>query len=144
MTELLEPEANATRGGDVELSSVPQAARKAAEKAVPGGKWQAAFIQTIFELEGTDAKGRAVVVDVTDDGEIGEISTEIPLKEVPAVVMTALKAKMPRFTVESATESRQEGKVVGYSLEGKRPRDKEEIAVFVSPDGKTVEIDEGA
>jgi len=70
------------------------------------------------------------------------VSTEIPIKEMPEAVVSAFKTKMPKFKVTTAFESRQNGKVVGYSIEGKRPRDKEDIGIFVSPDGKTVEIDE--
>jgi len=131
-------------GDDIAMSKVPAAVKKAAEKAVPGGKWESASSETIYELEGKDGKGRAVVVEVTDDGEVNEVSTELPVKEVPEVVLSALKAKMPRFKIETVFESKQDGKVAGYSFEGKRPKDKEEIGVFVSPDGKTIEIDDEA
>ena len=57
-------------------------------------------------------------------------------------VQAALRKKMPRFKVSTAFEVREDGKVVGYNFEGKRPRDKEEILVFVSADGKEVEIDD--
>jgi hypothetical protein len=130
------------RGDDLAMSKVPPTVKKAAEKAVPGGKWESASSETIYELEGKDAKGRAVVVEVSDDGEVNEVSTELPVKEVPDAVLSALKAKMPRFKIETVFESKQEGQVAGYSFEGKRPKDKEEIGVFVSPDGKTIEIDE--
>ena len=129
-------------GDDIAMAKVPAAVKKAAEKAVPGGKWESAFSETIYELEGTDGKGRAVVVEVSDDGEVNEVNTELPIKEVPETVMTALKSKMPRFKIETVFESKQGGKIAGYSFEGKRPRDKEEIGVFVSPDGKTIEIDD--
>ena len=131
-------------GEDLELSKVPAKVRKAAEKEIPGGKFESASTQIVYELEGKDAKGRAVTVEVDEEGEVGEVNTELAVKDVPEAVMSALKAKMPKFKIESVFESKQEGKVQGYSFEGKRPRDKEEIGVFVSPDGKTIEIDEGA
>lgn len=144
MLGLFEVKRGKMRGDDLAMTKVPSAVKKAAEKAVPGGKWESAFSETIFELEGTDGKGRAVVVEVTDDGEVNEVSTELPIKEVPETVLSALKAKMPRFKIETVFESKQSGKVTGYSFEGKRPRDKEEIGVFVSPDGKTIEFDDEA
>jgi hypothetical protein len=144
MLGMFELKSTKTRGDDVAMAKVPAAVKKAAEKAVPGGKWESAFSETIFELEGTDGKGRTVVVEVTDDGEVNEVSTELPVKEVPETVLSALKSKMPRFKIETVFESRQGGKVAGFSFEGKRPRDKEEIGVFVSPDGKTIEFDEEA
>jgi hypothetical protein len=58
-------------------------------------------------------------------------------------VTTALKKKLPRFQVATAYEARQEGKVIRYDFEGKRPRDKKEITVSVSANGKEIEIDEG-
>ena len=132
------------KGDDIAMSKVPAEVKKAADKAVPGGKWESASSETIYELEGKDAKGRAVVVEVTDEGEVEDVSTELAIKDVPEVVVSALKAKMPRFKIETVYESKQDGKVSGYSFEGKRPKDKEEIGVFVSPDGKTIEIDEDA
>ena len=39
-------------------------------------------------------------------------------------------------------EARHEDKVIRYDFEGKRPRDKKEITVSVSADGKEIEIDE--
>jgi len=129
-------------GEDLELSKVPANVRKAAEKEVPGGKFESASSQIIYELEGKDAKGRAVTVEVDDEGEVGEVSTELPVKDVPEAVLSALKAKMPKFKIETVFESKQDGKVAGYSFEGKRPRDKDEIGVFVSPDGKTIEVED--
>jgi hypothetical protein len=142
MNGMLEMEANVARGDDIEVAKVPASVRKAVDKAVPGAKWESAYSEMIYELEGRDGKGRAVVVEVTDEGEVNDVSTEIPIKEVPEAVVAAFKAKMPRFKVTTVYESRQKGKVVGYSVEGRRPKDKDDVGLFVSPDGKTVEIDD--
>jgi hypothetical protein len=143
MLMMLEPEARMRRG-DLEVSQVPPAVRKAAEKAAPGATWSSASSQIIYELEGKDAKGRAVVVEVDDVGEVGEVTTELSAGDVPSAVTNALRTKMPRFKVDAVFESRQDGKVTGYSFEGRRPRDKEAIGVFVSLDGKTIEVEEDA
>jgi hypothetical protein len=131
---------------EIPLAAVPAKARQAADRTVPKAEWSTAYQVreegvVFYELEGLDAKGRAVTVEVTPSGEVNEVETEIPLEEVPPVVMAALKAKRPRFKVEAAHEVREHDKVVGYDFDGKRPRDKEEISVFVSADGKSVEID---
>ena len=139
---MFEVELIGAKGDDITLSKVPAAVKKAADASVPGAKWESAFSQVVYELEGVNAKGRAVVVEVTDEGEVNDVSTELPIKEIPEAVVSALKAKKPKFKATTAFESKQNGKVVGYSIEGKRPRDKEDIGVFVSPDGKTVEVDE--
>ena len=142
MNAMMEMEASVARGDDIEVAKVPSSVRKAVDKAVPGAKWENAYSEMTYELEGRDGKGRAVVVEVTDDGEVNDVSTEIPIKEMPEAVVAAFKSKMPRFKASAVYESRHKGRVVGYSVEGRRPKDKNDIGLFVSPDGKTVEIDE--
>lgn len=134
--------------GEVPLAKVPDVVRKAADKAVAGAKWSAAYMDrdddgaVVYELDGTDPKGRDVIVEITAAGKMKEIETEIPIPDIPAGVQQALKAKMPRFKATAAFEVSRGGKVAGYSFEGRRPRDKEDIDVFVSADGKLVEIEE--
>jgi hypothetical protein len=131
---------------DIDLEKVPPKVRSAADKAVPGAKWTGAIkeedeSEVIYELEGTDGKGQDVTVEVTASGEVEGITTEISLQEVPVVVMTALQKKMPHFKATSVTELREDGEVDSYTFEGKRPKDKEEIDVYVSADGETIEIE---
>lgn len=132
---------------EVPLAKVPEVVRKAADKAVEGAKWEAAYKvqedgETFFELAGKDSKSREVIVTVTPQGEVDEVVTEIALKDIPEVVTAAVKEKYPRFKVKLAFEITDEGKVTGYDLEGRRPKDKNDIGIHVSADGKTVEIDE--
>jgi uncharacterized protein YxeA len=128
-------------------SKVPAKVRAAAEKAVPKAKWtdfskESEDGEMWFELEGTDAQKRYVYVTVTAEGVVGEVMTEVKAKDLPKAVVAALSAKLPRYKVATYYEVRSDGKVTRYDLEGKRPRDKEDITVSVSADGKTVEIDE--
>lgn len=139
--------ADAAPTDDVALTDVPAKVRKAADAAVPGARWSDASREeedgeVLYELEGKDARKRPVTIEITAAGTVTEIETEIPLQEVPELVKSALRAKMPRFKVASAYEVREEGKVSGYSFDGKRPRDKEEISVYVSKDGKEIEKDD--
>jgi hypothetical protein len=132
---------------DVGLDKVPAGVKEAASKAVPGAKWTAATRsvdegRVTYELEGEDADKRKVWVDLTADGKVNEMSYLIELAKVPRVVTAALKKKMPRFQVSASYEAFKDGKVFAYYFDGKRPRDKEEISVSVSADGKSVEIDE--
>lgn len=132
---------------DVDLKALPPKVRAAADKAVPGAKWTGASKdedggEVTYSLEGTDSKGRDVTVEVSAAGEVEEVMTEIPLAEVPATVMAALKAKMPKFEIAGAVAMSQGGAVDGYEFDGKRPKDKEEITVYVSADGKTIEIED--
>lgn len=132
---------------EIPLSKVPEKVKTAADKAVTGAKWEAAFLMTevdekFYELEGRDSKGREVTVTITPEGTVEEISTLIPLKAVPEPVTAALKAKLPRFKPALVFEIREGGKIAGFEFEGRRPNDREDIAVFVSADGKTIEVDD--
>jgi hypothetical protein len=131
----------------IELAKVPARVKEAAGKAMPHARWKVASKslqegKVTYELEGEDAAKRYVWAEVTDDAKVNEVGTEIPAAKAPTVVTTALKKKFPRFRVTATYEARHEGKVIRYDFEGKRPRDKEEITVSVSPDGKEVEIEE--
>ena len=144
LTERPDPAQAAT--DEIDLAKVPAKVRRAADLAVPGAKWSTAFKdeedgETYFELEGKDRRQRVVTVEVSADGEVNEVETEMPLAEVRESVQATLKKRLPRFKVATVYEVREGGKMVGYNFEGKRPRDKEEIVVFVSADGKEVEID---
>ena len=137
------------RAGDdeIDLDKVPAKVKKAADKAVPRAAWTSASRsvedgEVTYELEGADAHKRYVWVEVTAEGTVNEVQAEIPFKEVPEVVKAALKGKMPRFLATTTYEVRHEGKVIRYDFEGKRPRDKEEIGVYISADGKDIEVDD--
>jgi hypothetical protein len=133
---------------EVEPADVPKKVTAALLAAVPGFKADAAYEArtdgkvTRYDFEGTDAQGRAVDADVSADGEVGEVSTEVPLAGVPKVVSAALAARMPRFKATAAYEVRAEGKVVRYDFDGRRPRDQDGITVSVSADGKTVTVED--
>jgi hypothetical protein len=131
---------------EIELAKLPAKVRRAADLAVPGATWSNAYKddedgELVYEIDGKDRQKRSVTVEVSAQGDVNEVETEIPFKEVRENVQAALKKKMPRFKVSAAFEIREDGKVAGYNFEGKRPRDKEDIVVFVSVDGKEVEID---
>jgi uncharacterized membrane protein YkoI len=131
----------------VDLGSLPAAAKEAADQAVPGAKWEKASKETekgetVYEIEGDDAQGRDVEVEVTADGKVLQVETEIAMSEVPGVVTDALKAKLPKFKPEEVKSIAKEGKVVSYEFEGDDEKGKE-IEVYVDADGKTVKVEEG-
>jgi uncharacterized protein YxeA len=130
---------------DVPLDKLPKEVMKAANDAVPKAKWTGAVRSeedktVTYELEGTDAKGRYVWVELTDKGVVNEVQTEVKYADSPKEVREALEKKFPRFKVETTYMVEEKGKVTRYDFEGKRPRDKEEITITVSADGKTVEV----
>jgi hypothetical protein len=132
---------------EIGLAKVPAKVREAASRAVPGARWTGASRSVedgsvTYELEGQDSGKNDVWVALTADARIKEVGTEIDDEKVPPVVTAALKKRFPRFDVNAAYEVRQNGKVIRYEFEGKQPRDKETITVAVTPDGKTVEIED--
>lgn len=132
----------------IALAKVPEVVRKAADKAVPKAKWTEAFKdkddedKVFYVLEGKNAKGRGVTVEVWADGEVSEIATAIPFAEVPAVVTAALKKKLPTFKADHAFEMQEDEEVTGYEFVGHKGKGKKgaEMTVFVSADGETVDI----
>ncbi|HYE34622.1 PepSY domain-containing protein [Methylocaldum sp.] len=131
---------------NVPLEQVPPAVRAAADKAVPGVKWEKAETETekgqaIYEMKGRDSLNREVEVEVTPEGTLVEAETEIPLEEVPIVVREALKARFPNFKpeeIESVAKGVGSG---GYEFEGRDERNKK-IEVFISADGSQVTVEE--
>jgi uncharacterized protein YpmB len=149
LVAILVAQAVSTRADDmtVPLASVPAAARKAVEKAVPGIKLKEASKaeddgKVIYELAGADAKGREVAVEVTDKGEVLSISWEVALKDVPKVVLAALAKKLKDFKPMFAWEVNVDGKLVAYGFEGKNSKG-EDMEVSVTPDGSKVEVEDG-
>jgi hypothetical protein len=137
----------ASEGVEINLKQVPAHLRQAATKAAPGAQWKTAFKndedgEVTYEIEGVDHKKREVTVTVTADGKVEEIETEIPVAEVPDVVMRALRAKFPRLEIVAVTEIQEEHKIVGYDFEATRPKDNQTVGVYVTADGKMVHIEE--
>jgi hypothetical protein len=132
---------------DLPLDKVPPAVRKSADKTVPKTKWIAATKVTSdgeisFELDGMDSKGKEVTVVLAEDGTLEEVEREISMKDVPKAVSDALKQKVAGFKVSVAHSTTVDGKIVSYSFEGKRAKDKEEVDVTVSADASSVDVDD--
>lgn len=126
----------------IDLARVPAPVRQAAAKAVPGAKFNAAYQETekgktVYTLEGEDGQGQDVEVDISADGRVLEVATEVAMNRVPKVVLDALRAKMRGFRPAEAAAITKDGRLVWYEFEGKDAKG-EEIDVLVSPDGKTV------
>ncbi len=130
----------------VDLAKVPAPAVAAAKKAAPEVKWSGATKETkdgktTYELSGKDAAGAGIEVEVTADGKVEAVETEIPMSKVPKVVLDALKAKGKGFKANMAEEVRKGGKLTAYEFDGK-DKDGKDAEVTVSADGKTVEFEE--
>ena len=115
------------------LGRFPGAQVTSVEKEKEGAK-------ILFDIE-LKHRGRKYEMDIEDNGTIMEIEKEIPLKDVPAAVLNAVKAKHPNAAVQEVMEvNKVEGKKetpIHYEITIKEG-DKKAQEVIVSLDGKSV------
>ena len=136
------------RGEDIALANLPEIIRNAADKAIPNAKWNKAVKDTDgkdtwYDVSGIDAKGRKICVTVEPNGDIDEIETEIKAQNTPKSVMAALKERLPNFKISAVYEIRNdEDKITRYDFDGKRLKDKEDVTISFTVDGKFIKLDE--
>jgi len=155
---------------EVELEEVPAAITAAATRKIPPFKAEGAYSirrgadvlggqssERAFALDGADSDERDISLEITADGKITSLEREIAASAVRQVVIKALQEKLPRLQIVTAHEIHEGETLTGYAIEGTRPakgkakgkakkaegKVGEEITVFVSADGKEIEIDEG-
>jgi len=100
----------AARAGDekVAFDKLPEAVRKAVEKAFPKAEIEGASKEvehgdTIYEVK-LEIEDRPVEVALKADGTIVEIEKEVRVHDLPKAVKKALAAKFPRAKIEKAEE----------------------------------------
>ena len=133
---------------EVEVSKVPPAVREAADRLFKGAKWSRAHKgKTSFELDGKDAGGRVVSVEVTADGKVRGAERQVTIKEVPARVMKALTDRFPKFAADavyevfSGTDIRELAKAeLAFEFEGAVGK-KDESVVTISAEGKILAVE---
>ena len=84
---------------EIELDQVPKAVMEAAKVKFPGAKIKEASKETeggktVFELEMTHEE-RNMDVTFQEDGTLVLVETQVPEKDVPSAVLTAVKDKYP-------------------------------------------------
>lgn len=126
----------------INLARVPAVVKQAAARAVPEATFDEAYQETekgrtVYTLDGTNRQGRDISIDVSAEGRVLEVTTEIPLTQVPKIVINAVRARVRGFRPSDASVITEEGKVTWYELEGKSAGGAE-IDLLVSPDGRTV------
>jgi hypothetical protein len=73
-------------------------------------------------------------------GEVIEVETAIPLREVPKVALDAFKAEYPHLKATGAESVAEGGQVVAYDILTRK--DHKSVEYRVSADGKTVKFEE--
>jgi hypothetical protein len=90
-----------------------------------------------YEIEGATQKGHDALISLLPDGTITTVKVEVELKAVPKIVRDALDKKAPNFKPVEVHKLEEEGAVGGYLFTGDH---KKESTMFVSADGKEVEV----
>jgi hypothetical protein len=132
------------KGELVDVKGLSVAVTDAVKRAAPQVEWLVAFKyaeegkRTWFKLSGRDKQNRSYQSSVYADGGVLAVSTEVPLGEVPSVVVEALKAQSPGFIPKKAEAFGVEVKTIHhYRFEGEMPRGKKAV-MLVQPDGGKV------
>jgi hypothetical protein len=108
---------------DAVKAKFPAAVMKAAAKSTEDG-------ETSYEITLTSA-GKNVTVSVDDEGEIGEIETELALSEVPAAVTAAVGKRFPGGKITKAEQQ--------VEIDDGKEEKSYELEVDLG-DGKTVDL----
>ncbi len=93
-----------------------------------------------YELDGKGGKGHDVTVTLTAEGKLIDVKREVDMKAVPRVVSEALAKKFPMFKPAIAHSVSEGEGITGYLFVGDFRKEAKETLVFVSADGKEVEI----
>jgi Putative beta-lactamase-inhibitor-like, PepSY-like len=128
----------------IALDKLPGAVLKSIQAKFPGAKLEEAAKEvedgkTTYEVEFTFKEGE-YTVSVKPDGTIEEIEREVAIKDLPAAVLAALKAKYPKATLDEAEEVTA-GTKVTYEVLVKR-KGKKDRQVTLNPKGSILEDEE--
>jgi hypothetical protein len=128
----------------IPFRDVPPELKAAADKAVPGAKWDKVQQETekgrtYYEFKGKGSQGdREVEVELLSDGTLLQTEVEVPLDQVPAVVRDTLRQRWPNYKPKEVKAVTRADGSQGYEFEESRMVGRE-FEVFVSGDGKIVE-----
>lgn len=127
----------------VNMKDVPPAAKAAAMAAAPGVKFDKVGLDmddgtASYEFAGK-MDGKAIELDVMEDGTVEEMEHEISMDEVPERVSKTLKKHMGDFEPKFIEKSVRNGFQVYYEFEGEGPEGGE-LDVEISADGKKIII----
>jgi hypothetical protein len=128
----------------IDLATLPAKVREAADRRAPGVKWSQASPSeedghVLYELQGKDANGRKVTIEVTGEGKVTSLQAEIALGELPAAARKAADRNFAQAKWSVVRKSEENGQVL-YDLEGKGAKGRE-ISLEVTAEGKVTKIE---
>jgi len=126
----------------VPLDKLPKAVADAIKDKYPGAELVSATKDTDDDGVTYDVtikyKKQELDVTLTPEGKIVQVEREIEVKEVPKVVMDAVKKKYPKATFKGASEITKDDKVAEYELDVVT-KDKKHLYVTFDTDGKFID-----
>lgn len=125
----------------IRMGDLPPAVRDAFEKQFPkarvsGVSEEKASDGIVYEIE-CRWQGRKHDVTFKPDGSLVSVEETIPVEQVPAPVMAALKTQFPSARIKKAEKVTESG-AVAYEFELRKAVKKE---VKFAPDGKLLEAE---
>jgi len=143
-------EAKESIPGEIPLSEVPASIKESAHHVLKTAKWDSAAKhkhegETVYELFGTDDKGRDLSVEITD-GKVTSIERGIEPKDIAKAASDAVAKHMPAFKIEHALEIFEGDDIRdlakadhSYQLNGTGAKGKD-LTVEVTTEGKILEV----
>ena len=130
----------------IDFEKAPQKVKDAVQKKFPGAKITAASKTiengaVVYDIE-MMKDGKKHEMDVKEDGSVVNFENEIAIKDLPAAVTNAIKAKYPNCTFKEAMEVMvtKDGKDIREQYEVLiDTAEKKEVELAISPDGTKIE-----
>jgi hypothetical protein len=133
----------------LELGQVPEHVLETARHYAPDATWETAgtdydtqLMMPEYEITGTTEDGMSIEVDVSPEGKLHEIETEVEAGAMPEAASALLETYLPGFTPTLVEESTRPNNVTFYELEGQI--DGRDVDVEVKEDGTEIIIADDA
>lgn len=126
----------------IPLGEVPQDVRLSIEAAAPNVKWLVCKqMSDGYVMLGREIDGQQRLVEgIKPTGQGAYVRVRVETRDVPVAVTTALAAKVPDFTIESAQlTGLSTQKIIGYRFIGKRANGQVGAVVVSLDGGKVIE-----
>jgi hypothetical protein len=115
----------ATPSFALELNQVPAHVTETANHFAPDATWETAgtdydtqLMMPEYEITGKTKDGKRIEVDVSAEGKLHEVETEVQASDMPDAAMKLVKTYLPDFAPTLVEKSARPNNVTFYELEG--------------------------
>lgn len=129
---------------DMPMENVPQAVLDAANKAAEGRTLTAVSMEmengtAIYEFAVEREDGRAMEIDIFEDGSLDEIELEVAMEDLPESVRAKIEADLPGF-VPTLIEKSTRPSGIFYEFEGPSADGSGDVDVEIAEDGSEIVV----